>query len=69
MKIYPPFSIGIDPMDRLLLINFEKDPDSIYVGYEPQVIKNTPHGESHLIILCAQNGRGSGKLDYLIFTR
>lgn len=59
VKIYTPFSIDIDPMDRLLLINFGKDPDSIYVGFEPQVIKNTPHGESHLII----GWRVDGKVD------
>ncbi len=24
---YLPFTFGIDPMERLLLVNFEKDPD------------------------------------------
>jgi hypothetical protein len=41
-----PFSIAIDPMERILLVNFEKDPDSIYVGLEPQVF----NGSGHLVI-------------------
>jgi hypothetical protein len=59
VKIYTPFSIDIDPMDRLLLINFGKDPDSIYMGFEPQVIKNNTQRESHLII----GWRIDGKVD------
>lgn len=34
-----PFNIVVDPMQRLLLINFEKDPDRLYVGFEPQVFR------------------------------
>ncbi len=45
-----PFSIEIDPMERLLLVNFEKDPDSIYLGFEPQVFNDDINGEGHLII-------------------
>jgi hypothetical protein len=45
-----PFSIEIDPMEKLLLVNFEKDPDSIYVGFEPQVFDDTINGTGHLII-------------------
>lgn len=45
-----PFSIEIDPMERLLLVNFEKDPDSVYVGFEPQVFKDDKNGFGHLII-------------------
>jgi hypothetical protein len=39
-RVIFPFSIEIDPMERLLLVNFEKDPDSIYVGFEPQVFND-----------------------------
>ena len=40
-----PFSIDIDPMEKLLLVNFEKDPDSVYVAFEPQEFN-----DGHLII-------------------
>jgi len=45
-----PISIEIDPMERLLLVNFEKDPDSIYLGFEPQVFNDNINGKGHLII-------------------
>lgn len=45
-----PFTIEVDPMERLLLVNFEEDPDSIYVGFEPQVFDDTVNGTGHLII-------------------
>ncbi len=34
--ILNPFALSVDPMERLLLVNFEKDPDSTYIGFEPQ---------------------------------
>ena len=45
-----PFSIAVDPMERLLLVNFEQDPDSIYLGFEPQVFDDPINGSGHLII-------------------
>jgi hypothetical protein len=45
-----PFVIDIDPMERLLLINIENDPDSLYVGFEPQVFNDTINGKGHLVI-------------------
>lgn len=33
---YHPFNYKINPMEKLLLIGFEKDPDTIYIGFEPQ---------------------------------
>jgi hypothetical protein len=56
---YNPFSIQVDPMERLLLINFEKDPDSIYIGFEPQVFDDSINGTGHLII----GWRTDGKVD------
>jgi hypothetical protein len=49
-RVIFPFSIEIDPMERLLLVNFEKDPDSIYVGFEPQVFNDEVNGAGHLVI-------------------
>lgn len=45
-----PFSINIDPMEKLLLVNFEKDSDSIYTAFEPQVFNNHINGSGHLVI-------------------
>jgi hypothetical protein len=52
-----PFRIDIDPMKRLLLVNFEKDPDTTYVGFEPQVFDDAVNGRGHLIIGWRQDGR------------
>ncbi|TVR84524.1 MAG: hypothetical protein EA409_00790 [Saprospirales bacterium] len=54
-----PFTIEVEPMERLLLINFEKDPDSTYLGFEPQVFDDEVHGKGHLII----GWRLDGKVD------
>lgn len=54
-----PFSIDIEPMSRLLLINFEKDPDATYMGFEPQVFDDSVHGKGHLVI----GWRNDGKVD------
>jgi hypothetical protein len=52
-----PFRIEVDPMERLLLVNFENDPDEIYVGVEPQVFDDAVHGSGHLVIGWRQDGR------------
>ncbi len=49
-RIVFPIAIEVDPMEKLLLVNFEKDPDSIYVGFEPQVFDDPINGTGHLII-------------------
>jgi len=45
-----PFTLHIDPMERLLLINFNQDADSVYVGFEPQVFNDPINGTGHLVI-------------------
>jgi hypothetical protein len=52
-----PFQIHIDPMERLLLVNFEKDPDSLYIGFEPQVFDDEKNGTGHLVIGWRNDGR------------
>lgn len=37
-------------MERLLLVNFEQDPDSIYMGFEPQVFEDDINGKGHIVI-------------------
>lgn len=54
-----PFQIDIDPMERLLLINFGNDPDDLYIGFEPQVFEEGNDGKGHLII----GWRRDGKVD------
>lgn len=55
--ILNPFQIDIDPMERLLLVNFEKNPDTIYVGFEPQVFNDDKNGKGHIIIGWRQDGK------------
>jgi hypothetical protein len=55
--LYNPFELHIDPMERLLLINFENDPDSLYIGFEPQVFSDTVNGYGHLVIGWRRDGR------------
>jgi hypothetical protein len=55
--IYSPFSFSIDPMERLLLVNIEKDPDEIYMGFEPQVFNDTINGKGMLVIAWRTDGR------------
>lgn len=47
---YSPFSLNIQPMKRLLLINLEKDPDEVYIGFEPQIFDDPIHGRGLLVI-------------------
>jgi hypothetical protein len=56
-QLYSPFSLHIDPMERLLLINFEQDPDEIYFGFEPQVFDDALHGQGMLVIGWRVDGR------------
>lgn len=55
--VYSPFDIQVDPMERLLLINFEGDPDSLYVGLEPQVFNDSINGKGMLVIAWRVDGR------------
>lgn len=57
MNIINPFRIDIDPMKRLLLVNFEQDPDTTYVGFEPQVFDDSVNGTGHLVIGWRQDGK------------
>lgn len=52
-----PFNIAIDPMERLLLVNFENDLDDVYKGFEPQVFDDEVHGKGHLVIGWRVDGR------------
>jgi len=55
--IINPFRLDIDPMERLLLVNFEKDPDAVYVSFEPQVFNDTINGQGYMVIGWRRDGR------------
>jgi hypothetical protein len=43
-QLYAPVHLHIDPMEGLLPVNFENDPDEIYIGFEPQLFDDPIHG-------------------------
>jgi hypothetical protein len=55
--IINPFEIAIEPMERLLLINIENDPDSLYTGFEPQVFDDEKTGTGMLVIAWRVDGK------------
>ncbi|EXJ22954.1 hypothetical protein ADIAL_1577 [Alkalibacterium sp. AK22] len=52
-----PFQIKVDPIERLLMISFEKDPDSRYNGFEIQYVNDHKVGKGHLIIAWRRDGQ------------
>lgn len=55
--IYPVFfQLGLDPMEKLLLVNFEKDPDICYIGFEPQYVNDQINGIGLLVIGWRKDG-------------
>lgn len=57
IPLISPFHLQADPMKALLLINFGEDPDSIYVGFEPQSFDDALHGTGLLVIGWRLDGR------------
>ena len=54
--MYAPFTLNISPMERLFLINFGKDPDEIYTGFEPQWFDDAAYGTGIRIIAWRKDG-------------
>jgi len=54
--IYSPFKVKIADMKHLLLINMEKDPDEIYIGFEPQVFEDNKNGHGVRILGYRKDG-------------
>ncbi|MFU8771062.1 MAG: hypothetical protein ACNA8H_01445, partial [Anaerolineales bacterium] len=52
-----PFHLEVSPMERLLLINIEHDPDQVYVGFEPQVFDHPTTGSGLLVIAYRKDGK------------
>lgn len=51
-----PFRLQVDPIKRLLLIGFEKDPDEVYIGFEPQIIDHPQNGRRLRMIAWRKDG-------------
>jgi hypothetical protein len=56
-QLYAPVHLHIDPMEGLLLVNFENDPDEIYIGFEPQLFDDPIHGRGSIVIAWRVDGR------------
>lgn len=54
--MFSPFSLKISPIERLFLINFEKDPDEIYSGLEPQWFDDASYGKGLRVIAWRKDG-------------
>ena len=54
---YSPFNLRLDYMKRLLLINIQRDPDSVYLGFEPQVFDDPVNGHGLIVIAWRLDGR------------
>ena len=57
MPVVSPFHLHTDPMAGLLLVNFDRDPDRIYVGLEPQAFDDAVHGRGILVLGWRVDGR------------
>lgn len=55
---YSPFNFSVDDMDRLILINFEKDPDEFYNIFELQHASDR-NGKKHLLIVAYRTDGGT----------
>jgi len=53
---FSPFSIKIVPMQKLFLINFEKDPDELYHSLEPQWFDDPDYGRGLRVIAWRKDG-------------
>ena len=55
--LYCPVELAVQPMERLLLVNLsEKDPDSTYLGFEPQYFNDPIQGEGFLVVAWRNDG-------------
>jgi hypothetical protein len=57
IPVVSPFHLETDPMEGILLVNFERDPDRIYLGLEPQAFDDPIHGRGLLVIGWRVDGR------------
>lgn len=53
---YSPFSLSVDAMEKLILVNFEKDPDEFYNVFELQQARDKNGGCRYLVIAYRKDG-------------
>jgi hypothetical protein len=53
---FSPFSLSIDAMGHLILVNFEKDPDEFYNTFELQQARDINGERSYLVIAYRKDG-------------
>lgn len=56
-QFYSPFNLRVDLMKRLLLINIQRDPDAVYLGFEPQVFDDPVNGHGLIVIAWRNDGK------------
>lgn len=56
-RLVLPFAITVEPMARLLLVNLERDPDTVYAGFEPQAFDDEVHGRGLIVLAWRRDGR------------
>lgn len=54
--VYSPFNLKIVKMDKVMLINIEKDPDEVYIAFEPQSLYNPIYGKGIRILAYRKDG-------------
>jgi hypothetical protein len=57
-RFYSPFSLSIDHMEHLILVNFEKDPDRYYNTFELQQARDST-GSKRLLVIAYRNDGGA----------
>lgn len=57
-SFYPPFSLSVDDMEHLILINFEKDSDKYYNTFELQQARDKS-GRKWLLVIAYRNDGGA----------
>jgi hypothetical protein len=55
-RFYSPFSLSIDKMEHLVLVNFEKDPDRYYNTFELQQARDAAAAKRLLVIAYRNDG-------------
>jgi len=57
-RFYSPFSLSVDDMEHLILVNFEKDPDEFYHTFELQQARDD-NGRKILLVIAYRNDGGA----------
>ncbi|WP_167955677.1 hypothetical protein [Anaerosporobacter faecicola] len=56
MKVLQPFRMEVVPIRKLILFNFEKDPEEVYAGLELQYLVTQEEGKGYRLIAYRKDG-------------